>query len=153
MTREQQNPAPAGRSSSPSPSRTKDQTITSRNASTATFLAPAWVGSHPASSTNPLVLQIAQRQTSGFFCSVRAKLAVPGSLQAISSVPSEKTQHAETEAASVFEARVRKERQGGIENGMGGKVPDKISQKSVRRYGVLSVPAHFTSPGIIQFLG
>lgn len=60
-----------------------------------------------------MVLQIAQRQASICLCSVRAKLAVPGWQQAISSVAKEKLQQTEAQAASLFESKVRNERQGG----------------------------------------
>jgi hypothetical protein len=60
------------------------------------------------------VLQIAQRQASDCFCSVSAKLALPGWQQATSSVANEKLQQTEAEALSLSEAKVRNERQGGI---------------------------------------
>src|SRR5438067_1073368 len=66
----------------------------------------------------PHGLQTAQRQAPACCCSVSAKLAIPGSLEAISSVAKENPQQTEAEAASWLELSVRNERQGGIRKGM-----------------------------------
>ena len=86
----------------------------------ATFFAAAWLGSDPAWRITPRSLMMAQRQTPGRSCSVRAKLLVAES-QTTSNVASEKRQCSENNKASASEGMVRKQRQMGTTWDMGEK--------------------------------